>query len=134
MTSSRDDPKPVTRLATCACAQLSARCAGEPLLVSLCHCLECQKRTGSAFGLAAFFPRGAVETSGEARQFSRRSDSGKSVTFHFCPHCGSTVFWEAERKPDAIAVAVGTFADPTFPAPAQTVYADHRHPWAMASF
>jgi hypothetical protein len=50
-------------------------------------------------------------------QFARSSDDGKAVAFRFCPVCGSTVYWEAERRPDLIAVAVGAFADPGFPAP-----------------
>jgi hypothetical protein len=121
----------VTRTATCACGQLQARCTGEPALVSLCHCLSCQKRTGSAYGVAAFFARENVETSGSAHIYSRSSDSGFGLTHHFCPQCGSTVFWEAHRKPDMIAVAVGAFADPTFPPPAKAVYAEHRHPWVQ---
>lgn len=117
------------RVATCACQQLRVDCVGDPLKVSLCHCLECQKRTGSAYGIAAFFSRDAVETLGEARTYRRGSDSGHAVNFHFCPGCGSTVFWEPERKPDMIAVAVGCFGDPAFPAPTQSVYEERRHAW-----
>jgi hypothetical protein len=117
------------RLATCACGQLRATCSGEPVLVSLCHCSDCQKRTGSAFGVAVFFPREAVETSGEASRYQRPSDSGFPVDFRFCPACGSTVFWEAARKPDVIAVALGAFADPAFPGPTKEVYVHGRHAW-----
>jgi hypothetical protein len=39
------------------------------------------------------------------------------------------VYWEPERKPDAVAVAVGSFADPSFPAPTQAVWNERRHPW-----
>lgn len=102
-------------------------------MVALCHCLECQKRTGSTYGVAAFFPRQSVETSGASQTYRRAADSGFAVTFHFCPHCGSTVFWEAARRPELIAVAVGSFADPTFPAPTQSVYNERRHFWLPAS-
>jgi len=61
--------------------------------------------------------------------YRRSSDSGFPVTFHFCPDCGSTVFWEPERMPDRIAVAVGCFADPSFPAPSQSVWSERRHAW-----
>ena len=118
-----------SRLATCACGQLELRCEGEPQGVSLCHCLECQKRTGSTYGIAAFFLKTDVEASGRAARYSRPSDSGFSVHFNFCPECGSTVFWEPERKPEAVAVAVGAFADPAFPAPGKAVYDEHRRPW-----
>lgn len=69
---------------------------------------------------------------GRTRSFKRSSDSGHPITFHFCPDCGSTVFWEPERKPGSVAVAVGCFADPSFPAPAQAVWNERRHPWVPA--
>jgi hypothetical protein len=119
----------MARLATCACGQLSVACNGEPIKISLCHCLECQKRTGSTYGVGVFFRREDVEPGGERRQYTRSSDSGFPVTFHFCPGCGSSVYWEAGRMPGAIAVAVGCFADPTFPPPSQSVFGQRRHSW-----
>ena len=49
-----------TREAHCACGQLRIACSGEPASVSLCHCRDCQRRTGSAYGVAAFFARGEI--------------------------------------------------------------------------
>jgi len=117
------------RVATCACGQFRVSCTGDPVSVALCHCLDCQKRTGSVYGIAAFFAREHVEQRGEFRTYRRGSDSGSAVNFHFCPHCGSTVCWEPERKPDAIGVAVGSFADPAFPPPSRAVYDERRHAW-----
>jgi hypothetical protein len=118
-----------TRDATCACGQLSVKCVGDPSSISLCHCLQCQKRTGSAFGLAAFFERGVVTVEGKARDFTRPSGSGFEVVFHFCEACGSTVYWEPQRKREFIAVAVGCFAEPGFPMPSKSVFKEHQHPW-----
>jgi hypothetical protein len=53
------------RVATCRCVNLRAECAGEPVRVSVCHCLECQRRTGSAFSVQARFPAGSVEVEGD---------------------------------------------------------------------
>jgi len=121
----------MTRLATCACGQLGVTCHQEPIKVSLCHCLECQKRTGSTYGVAAFFRRADVEPQGEARAYTRVGDSGSAVVFHFCPNCGSSVYWEPGRAPDLVAVAVGAFADSNFPAPSQSVYTKRRHAWVV---
>lgn len=121
------------RTATCACGSLAVTSAGEPTKVSLCHCLDCQKRTGSIFGIAAFFPRDKIRAHGPERVYTRQADSGFDVVFHFCPGCGSTVYWEPRRKPAEIAVAVGAFADPGFPAPSQEVHGGHRHPWVSIS-
>lgn len=92
-----------TRVAACVCGQLTASCSGHPDLVSLCHCLACQRRTGSTYGIAAFFPRENVIVAGNAKAYIRSSDSGYTVSFYFCPHCGSTVYWTPERKPEIVA-------------------------------
>ena len=118
-----------TRVAACVCGQLTASCSGDPALISLCHRLACQRRTGSTYGIAAFFPRENVIVAGNAKAYIRSSDSGYTVNFYFCPHCGSTVYWSPERKPEMVAVAVGAFADPAFPPPSQAVYAEYRHRW-----
>jgi hypothetical protein len=117
------------RHARCSCGALGLICRGDPALVSLCHCRECQRRTGSTYGIAAFFPRSQVEIRGETTAYRRQADSGFDVTQHFCPRCGSTVYWEPLRKSEMIAVAVGAFADPDFPVPGKQVYTQHRHPW-----
>jgi hypothetical protein len=117
------------RVAQCSCGQLRATCAGEPALVSICNCDECRKRTGSAFGISAFFPREQVQTEGDNTTYTRSSESGAKITFHFCPTCGSSIYWDAERRPDWIAVAVGAFADPKFPMPRQSVWDERRHDW-----
>lgn len=124
----------IERTASCACGQLTATCRGEPAKVSLCHCPACQRRTGGPFGVAAFFPREAVATAGEARVYRRPSDSGFDVVHRFCPSCGSTVWWEAMRMPDRVAVALGAFADPDFPGPSQAVNGAARHRWLPEGF
>jgi len=98
----------------------------------MCHCLACQQRTGSVFGVQARFPREAVTITGRTSEFERVGDSGNRATFHFCPSCGSTVYWHMEGLPDFVAVAVGAFADPGFPPPTVSVYEERRHAWAAA--
>src|SRR4051812_19635403 len=98
---------PIEREAACSCGQLRIRVKGAPRIVSSCHCLACQRRTGALFGSAAFFPRDqVVATQGERRTWRRQGDSGAGLSFHFCPTCGSTVFWENERLADIVSVAV----------------------------
>ena len=118
-----------SRNAACACGQLRLACRGEPVRISVCHCLDCQRRTGSAFGVQARFPLADVAIEGESRTFTRSSDSGNPVTLHFCATCGSTVCWELQAVPGFLAVAVGAFADPQFPQPWISVFEARRHPW-----
>ena len=118
----------MTRTATCHCGQLNLVCEGEAR-VSLCHCLDCQRRTGSLFSIAAFFPRDAVRAQGAAKTFTRDSASGFAVTFYFCPECGSNLYWAPDRFPTRFGVSVGAFADPDFPQPIQSVWTKDMHAW-----
>lgn len=118
------------RRAQCACGQLTATCEGEPARVSVCHCLDCKRRTGSAFSWTSRWPRASVATSGRASQFTRTGDEGGRATFHFCPGCGAAVFYIVEAQPDLLAIPAGAFADPTFPAPEYASYDPSRRcPW-----
>jgi hypothetical protein len=119
------------RRAACSCGKLALTCTGEPVRISICHCLECQRRTGSVYGVQARFPRDAVTVEGSSTPFTRVGDSGGRITLHFCPECGSTVYWEMDGLPDFVAVAVGSFADPAFPPPTVSVYEARRHGWAL---
>ncbi len=119
-----------TRDAACSCGQLRLAAEGDPIRISMCHCLACQRRTGSAFGIQARFPSDHVRVVGRYSDYVRTSDEGdKDLTFHFCPDCGATVFFTGSDAPDVIAVPVGAFADPSFPAPTVSVYESRRHPW-----
>lgn len=121
------------RIASCRCGQLRIACEGEPVRVSICHCLECQKRTGSVFAVQARFPRECVTIEGRATHWSRRGDSGDSAAFSSCPVCSATLFWEPASMPAFVSVAVGAFADPHFPPPHVSVYEERQHPWALAA-
>jgi hypothetical protein len=117
------------RTATCRCGQLQAACEGEPVRVSVCHCLDCQRRSGSAFAAQARWPEAQVALTGRSKTWERVADSGHKATYQFCPDCGSTVAYIIEGWPGVIAVPVGAFADPTFPAPKFSVYEHRKHPW-----
>ena len=96
----------------------------------MCHCLACQKRTGSVFSVQARWPSDRVTIEGQAHEYVRAGDEGTKATFRFCATCGATVYWDNSSMPGMIAVPVGAFADPTFPPPSVSVYAVRRHPWA----
>lgn len=118
-----------TRHAACSCDQLRLRVEGEPYRISMCHCLACQRRTGSPFGAQARFTLDQVAIAGRSTAYVRTADSGNTIEFHFCPECGATVYYLPAAEPGAIAVPVGAFADPSFPAPRVSVYESRRHPW-----
>jgi hypothetical protein len=119
----------MSRTASCVCGQLRIEVHGEPRGVGVCHCLACQRRTGSVFAALASFAA-PYKVFGDATRYVRLGDQGARFTFRFCPVCGTNVFHTEEGYEDAgVSVAVGAFADPSLPAPRSSVYDCRRHPW-----
>jgi hypothetical protein len=118
------------RVAHCCCGSLSAETTGEPEIVVACACVECQRRTGSAFGVSTYWVRENVRTSGFATRYVREGQKGRRVVFYFCAGCGSTVYWEIpDLDSDQVGVALGAFADPKFPAPTLSGWERTKHDW-----
>jgi hypothetical protein len=117
------------RTATCRCGRLRATCTGEPVRVSVCHCLDCQRRSGSSFAAQARWPDAQVEFSGEAREWLTVGESGRWFRSRFCPECGATIAYTIEAMPGLTAIPVGAFADPGFPPPEYSVYEERKHGW-----
>src|SRR5690242_10732569 len=116
-----------SREASCSCGQLRIRVEGDPR-PGICHCLACQKRTGSVFAALARFSA-PFEVFVRATEYTRVGDLVASFTCWFCPICCTTLFHNEEGATQSVSVAVGAFADPAFPAPRVSVYDSRRHPW-----
>jgi hypothetical protein len=116
--------------ASCQCGNLTAQIqdGAEPVVVA-CHCLACQKRSGSPFGTMAYYPADYVSFSGEVREFARATDSGNTYTTGFCPGCGSTLYGKPSGLPGVIGVTLGTIGEARLPVPARSVYEQSRHHW-----
>ena len=117
------------RIAHCSCGSLRAESNGEPVLVHVCNCTECQRRTGSVFGVSSFFPKSEVDTQGPSKVYVRDGQERRKVRLNFCPECGTTVYGEADARPGLIAIFVGAFADPNFPAPTRSIWEQSLHSW-----
>lgn len=120
--------EPVTRTARCNCGALTAVATGEPVMVAMCSCGACQRRTGSAFAYSSFWEVDNVRLSGEAKSWTRIADSGHENTLFFCPTCG-TALWSRGRRKNLVNIAAGCFVDTDFPAPGRAVHGALRHPW-----
>ena len=71
----------------------------------------------------------AVTTAGERHRFARATDSGRTNVYHFCPTCGSTVFYDVAMRPGMISVPAGAFASTDFPWPTVQVFDQRRVGW-----
>ena len=119
-----------TRTASCRCGQLRATVTGDPVRVSACHCLNCKKRSGSAFAVQARWPSAQVQIEGTSKTFVKVADSGNRATFHFCPDCGSDVYYAIDGKfDDLVAIPLGVFDDPYFATPGFSVWEKRKHDW-----
>lgn len=119
----------MTRNAQCQCGALTVAAEGEPDSIVVCSCTECQRRSGSPFGEGAYWHRDKLIISGDAREYVRAAESGKPFHTFFCPTCGTSLYFYSDRDPNRVGVAVGGFADPTFPAPHRSVFDDRKHAW-----
>ncbi|HLG89052.1 MAG TPA: GFA family protein [Alphaproteobacteria bacterium] len=119
--------------AECQCGQLSVELPQSAPIVVACHCIDCQRRTGSPFGVLAYYPADDLAVTGASKRFERSAASGGVFETFFCPACGSTVYAKSGKHPTMIGVAVGAIADPTFPAPARSVWERSMHHWVVIS-
>ncbi|QPF95189.1 GFA family protein [Bradyrhizobium commune] len=115
--------------ARCSRGAVALSLPGPSTLVVACHCIDCQRRTGAPFGVGAFYPAEAVTIFGTPKEFVRDGASGAKVRIYFCPDCGWTVYWKADKRPGMLGVAVGAIADPNFPAPIRSVFEQSKHAW-----
>lgn len=118
------------RQANCQCGALTATIADKAEAMTIvCHCLACQRRSGSAFGVIAYYPKEKVTLAGDAIEHTRPTDEGREFTHGFCPMCGGTVWARASKYPTMIGVPLGAFADPLFGKPERSVYERSKHYW-----
>ncbi|WP_082011940.1 MULTISPECIES: GFA family protein [Rhizobium] len=77
----------------CVCGSVRYTCVGDQQRVTVCHCLWCQRRTGSRSGVEALLQEGNIEFSGiEPARYRHLSDeSGRWLDDYFCPRCGSNL-------------------------------------------
>ncbi|MAP96399.1 MAG: aldehyde-activating protein [Ponticaulis sp.] len=116
--------------ASCSCGRLKIDCTGEPQAVVQCHCTDCKKRTGSAFGVGLYYDLDKVEIQGVSQRFVRKGLSGADFIQFHCPTCATTLYWQTERHPDGVGIAYGCFEDMDLP-PVRTVFEQDRCSWVQ---
>ena len=115
----------------CQCGALRYRVTGEPVAVGVCHCRECQRQSGSAFGMSFIVHRAAFAlVSGRPKTFTRNSDSGRPVVCAFCQDCGTRIYHEAQwLSTDVINIKPGTLDDTSLLRPIAESWTVRRQNW-----
>lgn len=120
---------PAVRSGGCLCGQFRFTATGEPDVVGLCHCKDCQRQTTSAFSIIAVFDQAAVATKGRLSSFTTIGEHGRPVRRSFCPDCGAGVISEADFFPGKSLLKCGSFDEVGWVKPAVSLYRDRAQPW-----
>lgn len=114
----------------CQCGGVRYRVEGEPVSVGICHCTQCQKQSGSAFGMSFIVPKEAFQLlRGRLKTFTRMSDSGRPVVCAFCPECGTRIYHETRWLEGVLNIKPGTFDDTSFLRPLAQVWTATKQRW-----
>ena len=114
----------------CACGAVRYRLAAEPMFVHCCHCLDCQRQTGSAFALNALIETSNVELLGRAPEpVQVPTDSGHPHDIHRCPECQVALWSDYGRRRVMIFLRVSTLDRPHAIRPDVHIYTRSKVPW-----
>lgn len=113
----------------CQCGHIRYEIAGKPAALVVCHCKECQRQSGSAFGMSlAVSPSAFHLRSGNLKTFAMRCDSGRVKTCAFCPECGVRIYHQTER---GMSIKAGTLDDTTSLKPSTHYWTMRKQPWVI---
>lgn len=115
----------------CLCGAVRYSGEAEPVFAGVCHCRDCQKFTGSAFGALVGVPQTSVKFEGVFKTFTSVGGSGKPILRHFCPVCGSSIAEETANLPGHVVINIGTFDDPGQMTPKIEIFCDDALSWAQ---
>jgi hypothetical protein len=120
-----------TREGGCACGEVRYRLAAEPLIVHCCHCLNCQRQTGSAFVVNLMIEADRVELlSGRPEEVPVPRDDGSEQVIRRCPTCQVAVF-SIYSRPELLFVRAGTLDEPTGVTPDVHIFTRSKVDWVQ---
>ena len=120
------------RVGGCQCGGVRYAVQAETGRLYVCHCTECRRQSGSAFGLSLeVFRSGFALTRGQTKSWTRGADSGGKVVCHFCPDCGTRIWHAHGPASETLTVKAGTLDEPVDLSDAIHIWTDRRLPGVM---
>ena len=113
----------------CQCGQVRYEIAGEPLALAVCHCSDCKRQSGSAFGMSLITPKDLLQVEGRTKSFRRKAASGGELECVFCPECGTRLYHVPTALGPVVNVKAGTLDDTSGLVPNMHVWGKRRLPW-----
>ena len=117
------------RQGRCLCGQVRYEVSGDPLAVVLCHCINCQKQSGSTFSFNIIGQSDQISLQGNVSTYVDENDSGDPVNRNFCGNCGSPIYSEILTQGNLIAVKIGTLDDTRDLEPQSQVWCISKQNW-----
>lgn len=115
---------------TCQCGSIRYKISAPPIVTLVCHCIDCQKLSASAFSLTMAVHRGSfVLTSGKLKSWERPTAAGGTAVCYFCPDCGNRIFHENPEMPEILRFKPGTLDDTSCIRPDAHVWTKRAQPW-----
>jgi hypothetical protein len=115
----------------CACGAVTLRIDARPVTMRQCWCRQCQTIAAGGPTHNAMFPADAVQISGTLGTATWPAASGNTLTFHFCPACGTQVYAQSSARPHIKTMRFGVFDQPHDLAPQAVIWTDEAPPWAV---
>lgn len=117
----------------CLCGAVRFKVSGAPIRMAQCHCLDCQRASGTGHMSNAIFNATDVEVTGTTASYASASDSGNTLTRHFCPTCGARLFLTSATRPGTIVMAAGAFDDSSWFEPEVVLFTKRRQVWDITT-
>ena len=115
---------------SCMCENVQYNSAEEPFAQAVCHCLDCQKQTGTAFSVVVGLHEAELKLSGASHAtIVTIGDTGKQTIRHFCNNCGSPIYSQPHAYPGIAFLKAGTLDDTTWLKPTLNVYCETAQSW-----
>jgi hypothetical protein len=123
---------PAPHTGRCVCGATKYRLNEEPILVYACHCTDCQKRSGSAFGMSMWVKRSALELQqGEPILVESKTESGRLTRLRYCHVCNTRMWSESLRHPALAVMRAGTLDDTSWLRPVAHIWTRSAQPWVL---
>ena len=115
----------------CHCGHVKYEAEIEPRNVTICHCTDCQRLTGSAYRVTAVTRTADIRLTGSPpKVYTKYGDNGRPRLQSFCPECGSPLFTSGEGEDAALTgIRVGTINQRQELRPSRQIWCRSALPW-----
>lgn len=115
----------------CACEAVTLEIADDPIATRQCWCRQCQQIAAGGPTQNAIFPTDATTVRGELASATWTAASGNTLTFHFCPSCGTQIYGQSSARPHLMTVRFGALDADHGLRPQMAIWTEEAPGWAV---